>query len=117
LTKFSAGDVRITTRVNTADIWRGTVLDGHDAACDVWQGSRRARGTPLGSGASAGVHEAIAAVEIVAPAADFGSTSIRSCGLPFRIRSQCLGRVLSRITGARLPDTDRRDEVTYNSMS
>jgi carboxypeptidase Taq len=58
-TKFSAGDVRITTRINEHDIGQGLFSTIHEAGHALYeQGVDRAfEGTPLGSGTSSGVHE------------------------------------------------------------
>jgi len=58
-TKFSAGDVRITTRFNEHDIGDALFSSIHEAGHAMYeQGVAPAlAGTPLGNGASAGVHE------------------------------------------------------------
>ena len=58
-TKFSAGDVRITTRVFENDLGQALFSSIHEAGHALYeQGVDAAlEGTPLGSGASAGVHE------------------------------------------------------------
>jgi carboxypeptidase Taq len=58
-TKFSAGDVRITTRVYESDVARAFFSTLHEAGHALYeQGvSSTLEGTPLGKGASAGVHE------------------------------------------------------------
>jgi len=58
-TKFSAGDVRITTRVRENDLGEALFSTIHEAGHAMYeQGVDRAlEGTPLGSGTSAGVHE------------------------------------------------------------
>jgi carboxypeptidase Taq len=58
-TKFSAGDVRITTRVYESDVARALFSTLHEAGHALYeQGvSSTLEGTPLGKGASAGVHE------------------------------------------------------------
>ncbi len=58
-TKFSAGDVRITTRVYAGDIGQALFSTLHEAGHALYeQGVGAAlEGTPLGSGVSAGVHE------------------------------------------------------------
>lgn len=57
--KFSAGDVRITTRVDAADIGQALFSTIHECGHAMYeQGVATAlAGTPLGSGTSAGVHE------------------------------------------------------------
>ena len=58
-TKFSAGDVRITTRFDSGDIGQALFSTIHEAGHAMYeQGVDAALAdTPLGSGASAGVHE------------------------------------------------------------
>jgi len=58
-TKFSAGDVRITTRVFENDLGQALFSSIHEAGHALYeQGVDPAlEGTPLGSGVSAGVHE------------------------------------------------------------
>src|SRR5436190_23028551 len=58
-TKFAAGDVRITTRVRENDIGEALFSTLHEAGHALYeQGVDVAfEGTPLNSGASAGVHE------------------------------------------------------------
>src|SRR5579871_6040341 len=58
-TKFSSGDVRITTRFDEGDIGQALFSTIHEAGHAMYeQGVADAlAGTPLGSGASAGVHE------------------------------------------------------------
>jgi carboxypeptidase Taq len=58
-TRFSGGDVRITTRVDPNDIGQALFSTIHEAGHALYeQGvSRALDGTPLGSGVSAGVHE------------------------------------------------------------
>jgi carboxypeptidase Taq len=58
-TKFSAGDVRITTRVRDDDLSEALFSTLHEAGHALYEQGVAADldGTPLGSGASAGVHE------------------------------------------------------------
>jgi carboxypeptidase Taq len=58
-TKFSSGDVRITTRINANDIGEALFSTIHESGHGMYeQGvSAALEGTPLGWGASAGVHE------------------------------------------------------------
>jgi carboxypeptidase Taq len=58
-TKFSAGDVRITTRVKEHDVGEALFSTLHEAGHALYEQGVDARleGTPLNSGASAGVHE------------------------------------------------------------
>jgi carboxypeptidase Taq len=58
-TKFSVGDVRITTRVYESDIGQALFSTLHEAGHALYEQGVSAvlEGTPLGSGTSAGVHE------------------------------------------------------------
>lgn len=58
-TKFSVGDVRITTRVRENDLSEALFSTLHEAGHALYEQGVAAdlEGTPLGSGASAGVHE------------------------------------------------------------
>jgi carboxypeptidase Taq len=58
-TKFSAGDVRITTRVDEGDIGQALFSTIHEAGHAMYEQGIDAvlAGTPLGFGTSAGVHE------------------------------------------------------------
>ncbi len=58
-TKFSLGDVRITTRVNPNDLREALFATVHEAGHAMYEQGIRAEleATPLGRGASAGVHE------------------------------------------------------------
>jgi len=58
-TRFSTGDVRITTRVDPDDIGQALFSTIHEAGHALYEQGVAAGldGTPLGSGASAGVHE------------------------------------------------------------
>src|SRR5215467_1194420 len=58
-TKFSAGDVRITTRVDEADIGQALFSTIHECGHAMYElgVAVTLTGTPLGSGTSAGVHE------------------------------------------------------------
>jgi carboxypeptidase Taq len=59
MTKFSLGDIRITTRVNENDLSEALFSTLHEAGHAMYeQGIRRdLEGTPLAGGTSAGVHE------------------------------------------------------------
>ncbi|HLK81297.1 MAG TPA: carboxypeptidase M32 [Xanthobacteraceae bacterium] len=59
--KFSDGDVRITTRVDEADIGQALFSTIHECGHAMYEQGVAAAlaGTPLGSGASAGVHESL----------------------------------------------------------
>jgi len=58
-TKFAAGDVRITTRVNEDDLGDALFSTLHESGHALYEQGVSASldGTPLGSGTSAGVHE------------------------------------------------------------
>jgi carboxypeptidase Taq len=58
-TRFSAGDVRITTRVNENDLGDALFSTLHEAGHAIYEQDVSAAldGTPLGQGISAGVHE------------------------------------------------------------
>jgi carboxypeptidase Taq len=58
-TKFSAGDVRITTRVDCSDVTQALFSTLHEAGHALYEQGVGAdlAGTPLGWGTSAGVHE------------------------------------------------------------
>jgi carboxypeptidase Taq len=58
-TRFSTGDIRITTRVDPNDIGQALFSTIHEAGHAIYEQGVAAGldGTPLGSGASAGVHE------------------------------------------------------------
>jgi carboxypeptidase Taq len=58
-TKFSAGDVRVTTRVDEGDIGQALFSTVHECGHAMYEQAVAAAlvGTPLGSGTSAGVHE------------------------------------------------------------
>jgi carboxypeptidase Taq len=58
-TRFSAGDVRITTRVNERDLGDALFSTLHEAGHAMYEQAvdPALAGTPLGHGASAGVHE------------------------------------------------------------
>lgn len=59
MTRFSAGDVRITTRVREEDLAEALFSTIHEAGHALYEQNVDARydGTPLGRGVSAGVHE------------------------------------------------------------
>jgi len=59
MTKFSLGDVRITTRVRDDDLTDALFSTMHEAGHALYEQGidRRLEGTPLGGGTSAGVHE------------------------------------------------------------
>jgi carboxypeptidase Taq len=58
-TRFSAGDIRITTRVYPDDLTQALFSTLHEAGHGLYEQGvgRTLDGTPLGSGTSAGVHE------------------------------------------------------------
>lgn len=59
MTKFSLGDVRITTRVNENDLGEALFSTLHEAGHAMYEQGiqRELEGTPLAGGTSAGVHE------------------------------------------------------------
>lgn len=59
MTKFSLGDVRITTRVNEHDLGDGLFSTMHESGHAMYEQGIRSDfdGLPLGSGVSSGVHE------------------------------------------------------------
>jgi carboxypeptidase Taq len=59
MTKFSLGDIRITTRINENDLSDGLFSTIHESGHGMYeQGIRmELEGTPLANGASAGIHE------------------------------------------------------------
>jgi carboxypeptidase Taq len=59
MTKFSLGDVRITTRFNEHDLGDGLFSTLHEAGHAMYEQGIRSdyEGTPLANGASSGVHE------------------------------------------------------------
>merc|ERR1711964_308205 len=59
MTKFSLGDVRITTRIQENDLSEGLFSTMHEAGHALYEQGIRMdfEGTPLAGGTSAGVHE------------------------------------------------------------
>jgi len=90
-TRFSAGDVRITTRVNENDLGDALFSTLHEAGHAMYeQGiSGAVDGTPLGQGVSAGVHESQSRLwkNVVARSRGFGSIFTHRCN-EF-LRSSC----------------------------
>jgi carboxypeptidase Taq len=74
-TRFSAGDVRITTRINENDIGDALFSTLHEAGHAMYEQGISATldGTPLGQGASAGIHESQSRLweNVVARSRDF----------------------------------------------
>ena len=121
-TKFSLGDVRITTRVRENDLGDALFSTLHEAGHAMYeQGVDAAlEGTPLGHGASAGVHESQSRLwenVVGAQPRRSGSTSTRAAADVSRTQ---LGRVpldtfyraINKVERS-LIRTDA-DEVTYN---
>ena len=101
-TKFSVGDVRITTRVYESDIGQALFSTLHETGHALYeQGvSAALEGTPLGYGTSAGVHESQSRLweNVVARSLGFGNTSIRCCrrAFPGPVRAGGARHLLSR---------------------
>ena len=91
-TRFSAGDVRITTRVNEIDLGDALFSTVHEAGHAMYeQGVDPALdGTPLGHGVSAGVHESQSRLweNIVARSLGFWQHFYPRCSAPSPISSQ-----------------------------
>ena len=120
-TKFSVGDVRITTRVYESDIGQALFSTLHEAGHALYeQGvSAALEGTPLGYGTSAGVHESQSRLweNVVARSRGFWqhfypllqqsiSGPVRAGGARHLLSRHQQGRTLLIRTDA--------DEVTYN---
>ncbi len=120
-TKFSAGDVRITTRVDEHDIGQALFSTIHESGHAMYeQGVARAlAGTPLGSGASAGVHESQSRLweNVVARGRDFWHHFYPALqdAFPDSFRGvpvETFYRAINKVARS-LIRTDA-DEVTYN---
>ncbi len=120
-TKFSAGDVRITTRVNERDLGDALFSTLHEAGHAMYeQGIDPAlAGTPLGHGVSAGVHESQSRLweNIVARSRGFWdyfypplqrSFAAQLGGVPLDVFHRAINKVARSLIR-----TDA-DEVTYN---
>jgi carboxypeptidase Taq len=120
-TRFSAGDVRITTRVNEMDLGDALFSTAHEAGHAMYeQGVDPAlAGTPLGHGVSAGVHESQSRLweNIVARSRGFWDYFYPSLQRAFadQLANVPLGsfhRAINKVARS-LIRTDA-DEVTYN---
>src|SRR6266508_406944 len=120
-TKFSAGDVRITTRVNENDIGQALFSTLHEAGHALYeQGVRRAlEGSPLGRGASSGVHESQSRLweNLVARSRGFWKYFYRPLQRTFpeqlgQVPLDAFYRAINKVERS-LIRTDA-DEVTYN---
>lgn len=120
-TKFSADDVRITTRVDETDIGQALFSTIHEAGHAVYeQGVAGAlAGTPLGSGASAGVHESQSRLweNVVARGRGFWEHFYPALQAAFpdqfqKIELETFYRAINKVQRS-LIRTDA-DEVTYN---
>ncbi len=120
-TKFSAGDVRITTRVNEHDLGDALFSTLHEAGHAMYeQGVRPAlEGMPLGHGVSAGVHESQSRLweNVVARSRGFWQHFYPPLQHVFpdqlaRIPLDTFHRAINKVSRS-LIRTDA-DEVTYN---
>jgi carboxypeptidase Taq len=120
-TKFSAGDVRITTRLNEADIGEALFSTVHECGHAMYEQGVAAvlAGTPLGSGTSAGVHESQSRLweNVVARSRGFWQHFYpqlqSSFPEPFRnVPLDAFYRAINKVQRS-LIRTDA-DEVTYN---
>ena len=120
-TKFSAGDVRITTRVNEIDLGDALFSTVHEAGHAMYeQGVDPAlAGTPVGHGASAGVHESQSRLweNIVARSRGFWDYFYPSLQRAFadqlaNVPLATFHRAINKVARS-LIRTDA-DEVTYN---
>jgi carboxypeptidase Taq len=120
-TKFSSGDVRITTWIDQGDIGKALFATLHEAGHALYeQGvSRTLEGTPLGWGASAGVHESQSRLweNVVARSRAFWEHYYpvlqRTFPHPFeRLPLETFYRAINKVERS-LIRTDA-DEVTYN---
>jgi len=120
-TKFSAGDVRITTRVDEADIGQALFSTVHECGHAMYEQGVAAAlaGTPLGSGTSAGVHESQSRLweNVVARGRGFWQHFYPALQAafpdPFRnIEPETFYRSINKVQRS-LIRTDA-DEVTYN---
>ncbi|MFL5106933.1 MAG: carboxypeptidase M32, partial [Xanthobacteraceae bacterium] len=120
-TKFSLGDVRITTWIDEGDIGKALFATVHEAGHALYeQGVDAAlEGTPLGSGTSAGVHESQSRLweNVVARSRGFWEHDYpvlqRTFPHPFeRVPLDTFYRAINKVERS-LIRTDA-DEVTYN---
>jgi carboxypeptidase Taq len=120
-TKFSAGDVRITTRVFEDDVGPALFSTVHEAGHALYeQGVDRAlEGTPLGSGTSSGVHESQSRLweNVVGRSLGFWEhfyPQLKSLfpGQLGAVTLETFYRAINKV--ARSPIRTDADEVTYN---
>jgi carboxypeptidase Taq len=119
-TKFSSGDVRITTRVNAGDIGEALFGTLHEAGHALYeQGvSATLEGTPLGWGTSAGVHESQSRLweNIVGRSRGFWQHfyPVLQAHFPnqFKVELDVFHRAVNKV--ARSLIRTEADEVTYN---
>ena len=120
-TKFSIGDVRITTRVDEHDIGQALFSTIHESGHAMYEQGVAAAlaGTPLGSGASAGVHESQSRLweNVVARGRGFWTYfyPVLQAAFPDQFRGVPLEefyRAINKVERS-LIRTDA-DEVTYN---
>ena len=120
-TKFSAGDVRITTRVDEGDIGQALFSTIHESGHAMYEQGVAAAlaGTPLGSGTSAGVHESQSRLweNVVARSHGFWEHFYPAlqAAFPDQFRGVALAtfyRAINKVQRS-LIRTDA-DEVTYN---
>ena len=120
-TKFSAGDVRITTRVDERDIAQALFSTIHESGHAMYEQGVAATlaGTPLGSGASAGVHESQSRLweNVVGRGREFWTHFYPALQAAFpdplrRVPLEDFYRAINKVERS-LIRTDA-DEVTYN---
>jgi carboxypeptidase Taq len=120
-TKFSAGDVRITTRVDEGDIGEALFSTIHEAGHAMYEQGIDATlsGTPLGWGTSAGVHESQSRLweNVVARGRSFWEHFFPTLQAAFpdafgNVELEALYRAINKVQRS-LIRTDA-DEVTYN---
>jgi carboxypeptidase Taq len=120
-TKFSADDVRITTRVDEADIGQALFSTIHEAGHAMYEQGVAGplAGTPLGSGTSAGVHESQSRLweNVVARGRGFWEYFYPSLQAAFsdplrNVELETFYRAINKVQRS-LIRTDA-DEVTYN---
>lgn len=120
-TRFSAGDVRITTRVNENDLGDALFSTLHEAGHGMYEQGVSAAldGSPLGRGASAGVHESQSRLweNVVGRSRNFWEHFYPALQQTFaeqlaRVPLDAFHRAINRVARS-LIRTDA-DEVTYN---
>ena len=119
--RFSADDVRITTRIDEEDLEPGLLGTIHEAGHAIYeqQIDRTFDGTPLGEGASAGVHESQSRLweNLVARGRPFWKFFFPQLRAAFErafadVSLDMFHRALNRVE--RSPIRVEADEVTYN---